>query len=110
VWLREEAAEVKSAMEKVWKAHVTGEISPYEWLQHRDGTEDFRGLMYWTRAWMLEEYTLARKIAIWCARICLTGDALDWLYQNRWQSIAEGDTEALPAMRIIVYIRIIWDQ
>lgn len=32
---------------------------------------------YWEHAWILQEYTLAQKIDIWCGELSLEGDALN---------------------------------
>lgn len=84
----------------LWLGHVPVGVeqalnkSPSEWYadqdpalvesEYVDGAKAFCALGYWTRAWIVQEYVLAKKILIWCGHFRMTDEALSWLLRGIW--------------------------
>jgi hypothetical protein len=65
VWLGVVSSNVGIFMKKI------ATINPRYWspsIQWQQAASEFCQLAYWSRAWILQEYVLAKKVHVWCGR------------------------------------------
>jgi hypothetical protein len=83
VWLGQVSERIKLAMQEASDALFNKKPRGTIWMQHRKGVQEFYNLPYWNRAWIVQEYILARTIDIWCDQFRLREDGLLYLCRSR---------------------------
>jgi hypothetical protein len=94
VWLGAGSERVEYAMEELCTNHL---VSWGAALSAEAGLTELFELTYWSRAWIVQEYVLAKTIAIWCESLQIDGAWLDIGYGM----LAFRAYRNLPATRVI---------
>lgn len=81
VWLGFVPRRVEDAMREVCDQQLVNKHRPVLSKKCGKGVEDFEKLAYWSRAWIVQEYVLAKTIDIWLGRFRMEGEQLSWLHR-----------------------------
>jgi hypothetical protein len=95
VWMGTASKNVDGAMKELEKSPLSA-WQPDAFTRHRKGLMELYKMAYWSRAWIVQEYVLAKTIAIWFETLQIDEARLD--------AVAGGETFGdwrSPASRVI---------
>jgi hypothetical protein len=84
VWLNPQSTSVDEAMILLAGMYKKG-IAPEDYGQVKQALQELCYLDYWSRAWIVQEYTLAENIELWGTDCSISGDVLSYAaYDYIW--------------------------
>lgn len=84
VWLNPQNTSVDNAMVLLAGMYKKG-IGPNDYDQVKEALQEICYLEYWSRAWIVQEYTLAENIELWGTDCSISGDVLSYAaYDYIW--------------------------
>ncbi|KAJ4400658.1 hypothetical protein N0V91_008496 [Didymella pomorum] len=84
VWLNPQSTAVDEALILLAGMYKKG-IAPEDYEQVKEALQELCYLEYWSRAWIVQEYTLAEHIELWGTDCSISGDVLAYAaYDYIW--------------------------
>jgi hypothetical protein len=99
VWLGVISRSVEDALVAGQPEEVTGRHKKVS-AEHIPGIEEFCELIYWKRAWIVQEYVLAEEIDIWYGQSSIHESMISFLFRGVWPGGIRVKLKASSAMKI----------